>query len=1242
MASSQPPKEPQFKTPKTHFIKTSGRTVLKPPIGTDKIDNIYWHTSQKSPQLKLDESGDSLNNTSSSENTLKTVVSISTGSSSVHEMETQVPTGNDSTDSIYTASTQLPTQNNSPSIHSLNTQIPIENLPSVRKIDTNEMKFELSMTRRDHSIHDAPTQAFVSDDINEAETQPFGCKSGKSIHEMNTQFVSKSDIHHENTQVNRSSIYNAQTQMVTDPIEDEDDDIPLTGDTIKTKGQVAPDEKTSESDEEILEVFDDIDKEYSSPKKSSKTEDERRNENKASTVRTVESSPTTNKLIASPSNNKLQRSKRNESDEEICFEDIDAQGYETFESQPILLPEVSPGKSSDKENHEPVLREENSQSPIIGVKRSKMRLDSDSSTDCEDIAMLPTQNIIDKKTNDDDDDTDFEESTVATKEDENIKTSYDRIHKEVLEMDSAKSSPILQKVILKKKDKQTSELNFDQMATQILEEELPKRSPSTMKVNTEKDTKKVEESFDEMSTQIIEEEDLPKENDAVDFEDMPTQIIEDDDNMNDSTKTRNSEANKSNEVDFEEQATQIIEEDVGKSGAVFSEEIVSPFKIPFISPIKIKRKDMTKLATPKNIPKPPIFEETSDKYYADTQEIVDDLCSQQEPKTDKLQAPLKPDDEIVPCSDEEFEMPDRFRHIEHVSPRKGLVVADVSSCEDDAEEKVNKYVSNLSAQQIKDVLGLNESVSKLSKKSSSDLSDVELTPQKVHPFKFMNVLLPDSQEIKVSVTTGSRLDKTESSSESETDPNSQENTPILFKKKVRTKKEAKVNLTKKFDDALPTRVLGRVRKPPAKFQQDVEIVPLQSKVLKPKFLTEQEDNIDTEILTENITRLKNQTNNKKKDDIDDAEQKVSKKLDSTVDKKIDKDKTKSEKSTGRKKADTSKEDSVIKNESTNKANDVNKSGADKSEKNAEQVKEEPKKRPNRRGEKNSPKSTEKPKDLEKSEEPSPDGRQTRRTSEKTKTKERKSNEKTTDKSTNTQPPAVTKGILKNNTIEEIINLESDQEDLKLTTQRPVRSTRGRNKGEKKSATPEPLALEPEDSRRRPPSRRGKKSHSPPPETDKVRRSKRQRNADSQNSQTNTTTTKASRKRTDSQNDSQSKITSFMKKAESQSDTQTKTTSKTSTSPRKQKNIETAQDQSTVYNISAESGTDSPVRVKRPASETRGPSPKRTRSANANASRNMSLRSVTPALRNKVKHVLFTAFPNEEVKSKLEELGEYNL
>lgn len=966
------------------------------------------------------------------------------------------------------------------------------------------------------NIHEMETQAFspLKDSIHEMNTQVFPVKVIETdMFEANSQSCSPipDSIYTANTQLpgfsmSSPSIYTANTQLpgasgVSPSVHTVNTQLPEKShtpsinvlNTQKPVGDKLPKvHKINEQQEMQFELCAD----------NSST-------HKADTERLSESSIRKSESNSPSSKKSKEITILDRSDDVILFDEIESQPEdENFESQAILTADILlPVNKCVETETEPL-----SQVALPKSCKRNMRIESDSSTDCEGIDddIFPTQKIPEREMKaDDGDTTDCEDEMIELKPD--------------------------------KKPNNTAEaLDLEDVATQVI---TVIETPST---------------------------------DNADFEDVLTQVI-------DVIKVDN---------DSENLPTQMLAEDIPtklpvKALPISDDVEISPFKIPLKSVFKAKKKDVSK--TPKiqafvNITSKSTVVNDDEKYYQATQDIYDDLCSQK---------------------DSLHEVPNLRRSL---GDSNNDNKSDMSLNNSDVEEKINKFVSNLTSQDIRDVIGA-EMVAPVKRVSSlgSDGSDLELTPKKNRLFKFMDIDLPNSQEIKTGVSLSSKSIVTEPSSDSETEPNSEDQcTPILFRKKKKTKRDAKMDLTKRFDvEALPTRVITRVRKPTSKVQ-DIEGKKMTEGILKPKFLTEQDDDVDGEIITENIIRLisKNEKSKIAKDTSKVTKLDATKNLNDT--KKQDAIKTiDNSKITGGKKNINQKHKSEeIHSEETVKQRECKRNKKPSSpvndgkyvtdlaitempeesnelNKTVENVNisreiDKPKTRESNRNSKSTYKvKEEKPRGPIMIE---PHTVTVPVKEEKPKKREYKRKNKEPAKNVN-------KPVDHDNTVK----TKSDTlvENIDLTDpKRPVRSTRGRKKKSEDIIAPET------DFQADEKPKRTKKTKEVSPDKE-VRRSQRQRTV-------------------------KDKVELIKLKEP------VKSILKKST---------TMHEQSTVYNLSSGSNSDSP-NLKRPA-EFEVPMPKRTRSA-ANSS---SFKAV-PSRTQKPCYVLFTAFPYEEVKSKLEKLGEF--
>ncbi|XP_063385409.1 uncharacterized protein LOC134671473 isoform X4 [Cydia fagiglandana] len=795
-----------------------------------------------------------------------------------------------------------------------------------------------------------------NDNIHEMETQPpFKANdSTDSIYTANTQVASPSvhcmetqppalDIHMQDTQ-QAPDIHALDTQNVPDTIHNCDTQAPITDKLPEVR-------KLDDQKDLQIDLF-------SANKENENSLDNIFNAETQAFV--AEKEPVLVEPNKSENINKSVEESfkiKDDSDEEIAFEELNTQSFhDDFESQPI----IPSGKISP-----PIERIEK-----IEVSLNKIRRESGSSTDCEDmdiipneklstdIDMLPTQKIIvDSKSekidsdicvlptqkivedikmlptqkivnNDDDDLTDCEDEEELVKNDDK----------------AAKASP---------------EIDFEDMATQIIGDDVIEAEINKTIDQTDGPSKGI--SFEELPTQII-TDDSKEEN----FEELPTQILTDE-----------GETDKPNEQ-------------------VYSEEmIISPFKVPSRTPLKTKRTP-TKASTPKVIIN--VDDDDDPNYYAATQDLFNDLCTQREPSPDSIK--------------------------------------------------------------------------------------------------------PNSSNQK----------EKESSSDTETDEVSDQDSGITHIKKRKPKVHAKRDLSKKLEE-LPSRIITRVRKPTLKVREALK-------------MADSDDNIDADIVSENISRLKSKTDKKK----------------------------------------------------------------GKEEEHSKILLDEPTKRPHSRNEN---KKKDKPTEESASDSKGRSSRSKTKKSEETKSK-------TDDK---------------------------DSDDKKVRSTRSTRNKKDNSKDEK-SKGKEQKSKEEKKSKSGSESNSRKDSHS---------RSNSKSRSDPKNRNDSKT-------RSHSKNRSDSKTRSSRSAKENNKDT-SKSKEKTPEeevrrSSRQKSNKETPKHENSTVYLSSESSTESPKNLKRTATnELEVPSPKRTRSLPNSKSACAASTSVQGApVRAETQYVLFTAFSNDDVRSKLEKLG----
>lgn len=1107
------------------------------PAGTNKIDNA-WKSGMKSNSFKLAESPTSLDYPVAGSSKCSTPVN----NNNLHEMDTQIPypTNNESSDSIYSAATQLLMQNHSPSFHSKDTQLPepdyLLNVDKISEKQNMELDLFGANKENNNSLYNAETQipaeceilnkANITDSEG-AETQRHNVEDSSLPNECKQNDI---DVFTAATQLPDSekySIFTAPTQLPI--LEDADTQMPIT---------------VNESMPAKLEA------------------------------KTIDNFGKGNRLV-----------------DEILFDEIDNQSFlEEFNSQPLLQQEHSP---EDEHIIIPLSQtsqeDENDVIKPIALKRA-IRIESDS-TDCDDLDVLQTQKnparLIDDDLTDCEDDIDNEPNKLK-----------------IPEPKTANFEDITTQSVV---DNVPHKNNFEDLPTQIIGDYIELNNDTTPKCVVKSSDETIVDTnlvlnIEDMATQVIDDDvEVDNEHKVVDripketmFEDMATQVL----------------LPENKETDFAEIATQVIDEipaeKVDCSNAAntqYSEEIVCTFKVPYSTPLKTKMKNMSKSCENKcmnpniTFPKSPIKIvnlENDEKYYAATQELYDDLCSQREsspvfakPQTTKMvnNSLLKEkqieiinvDDEAVPSLVECHKLADRFQHIENETcPERKYIVADNSSDNSDGDERINKFVLSLSSKTVREVIGVDEDVTNV-KRVSSDISDVEVTPKKVRPFKFIETELPSSQEIKTSISMTSKTLVRESSSDSEPEPE-RDSTPLLFRKK--TVKQAKINLTKKFEgQALPTRVITRVRKPTSKIQGSDEET---KKLILPDF-----HNVNKEIISENICRLKTKT-----------------------DKIVNKDSaTRQTKS-----AEVKKESKARRNFATNKKNDEAKAILDDQENeplaNRSKVKN---KTLNITDETNS-----KTYNKENDESINPTEEKTRSSSRSTRrTKQSEKSEKSDSKSVSMEKPSVRRSRHQDvdKTVKNVCSTSSEKnENTALLSE--TRSTRRKLKDDKISNNKDDSTKEHKRKRGRP------------------------RKTDNRDDEIDITTEKVDiSKQIDIRRSKRQRTVKVIE---------------TKQNDRNNKN-KLAKDQSTVYNISSESSVESPRPLKRSAGDYDGPSPKRTRSSiSSNTSimlssnmssmlkSNRSTVGSTAARGVKTHYVLFTAFPYEEVKTKLETLGKHKM
>ncbi|XP_050344183.1 uncharacterized protein LOC126769435 [Nymphalis io] len=498
-----------------------------------------------------------------------------------------------------------------------------------------------------------------------------------------------------------------------------------------------------------------------------------------------------NNILLDPLSNE---NKDNVSDEVILFDEIDSQPLQdNFESQALLPPEFNE------------LNNDITDVPIENIKESVKisekqkctnkvrRVKSDSSTDCEDedIHIAMTQKIPEVN---DDDITDCEDDPVTvTKSTEQLQDNINAIDDDVTDCEDNCVTDNLSK----------PKQQIHDLDTQIIENHTKTEHSNIFKDNYKKTTIDVIEVDKNVSKE---------EPTNVPFEDLPTQVIEDDTQK---------------DICFEEELTQNI----------YSQEIVPPFKIPKPSHFKDKRKDISDLKIDNLIANNEHSKSNEDVdvddklYYAATQDIFNDLCSQREPSPTMNKNPSK-----EPDADKN----DKVNELPAAKTVASKPLGHDSTDDSDIDDKIESFVSSLSSSQIRDVVG----VKKVSSGSSS-----------VKNITLMNTELPTTEKIKNSLTM---YKNRKSKVLSKSDPGNDMRPPIKSL-------DTKTSLTKKIEDEIiPTRKITRIRKPTNKMLNKDEIAKnLGDNVLMATLSTSKITEKNKETKSDNIKNVQEKSNKTK-------------------------------------------------------------------------------------------------------------------------------------------------------------------------------------------------------------------------------------------------------------------------------------------------------------------------------------------------------------------------------------------
>lgn len=615
-----------------------------------------------------------------------------------------------------------------------------------------------------------------------------------NIHELETQVPFKDND-------SPDSIYNANTQAI------ENLENPISSTIHNAETQIPtylPQVCKIQDQHDVHFNFTTDNKENDNNIYNAETQDESKN--------LISSKNTTNDLISNSLSNDKAKNDGNLSDDEILFDDIDTPFEENFESQALIPAEFD---VINNDNHEVV--EDIQQTQEITFKRAKRvcRLKSDSSTDCDDINIVMTQKVPGI----DDDTTDCKNKPDVTKTTQNKKVVIDE---DVTDCeDNVEENDLLSpnnNINIKKGDEKI-----------VIDDDITDCEDNIDESNLI--LPKKHKNIDEMDTQII-------EIDGANIADIPTQVIE---KINDS---------KEKEVCFEDLPTQILEEEQEKdlcfeeqlTQKIYSEEIVSPFKLPKPSPFKLRKKNNPELKIVNQIIISDMNKSNDDiddeLYYAATQEIFNDLCSQRECSQEIVKnSKLSKDGNSSKVS---------------ITEKIALNSFGKDTTDDiDIEDKIDKFVNSLSNSQIIDVIGAN--------KSPRKSSEPKVTIKNVNSDTFSK--LRNYNDTKKSSSSCKDGDSVNMSSESKLENSIR--SPIV----VRDRKEPTNTRTEWNEkvELLPTRVITRVRKPTSKMRNSGEgIKNVCDNINRSKIKADKKSDKDFTEATEDSTRGNKEKSRKRK------------------------------------------------------------------------------------------------------------------------------------------------------------------------------------------------------------------------------------------------------------------------------------------------------------------------------------------------------------------------------------------
>ncbi|CAH0726856.1 unnamed protein product, partial [Brenthis ino] len=721
-ASQQKQSKNMFKSPRDNFLKACVKTIEIKPIGTNKIDNVYWTSSKKSESF-------------TSQANISNNLDDSSIPQNIHELQTQLPYDdkNNSNGSIYNALTQRG-EERSLAIHEMETQLPAD-LPEVCKIDDQQnIQFDFSISENKEN--------------------------------ENIITNSEKDLPSENKSVNTESI-----------------------NTDKKSNSLS-----SENLKEKLDLSNDI----------------------------------------------------------ILFDEVDSPPLEdNLESQSLMDPDIIINNENPLTCENNVKESEKEENYDQNINSKIKRRQSGDSTDCEDdIFIAMTQKL--KAVTNDDDVTDCEdEPEPVAKSNEKEKATDENLTDCEDEPEN-----------VERPNEITENVKFEDMCTQVIEE-----TPLDNEQNVEANIFKMPTALDDLQTQIIEEdktdsrliadlqtqvieveEDLQKN---VCFEEALTQNIYSEEIMDFKMPGPSLRRKRKTVPNIEKQLSNIVQKNKtdcenekkdsdndeiyyattqepcidlctqrelspeSLTQNIYSEEIID-FKQPGPSPLRRKRKIVPNIEkqlsnvvqeskNDSEIEKK--HSDNDDIYYAATQELFIDLCSQKELSPEIVKQPtitLNTNKKLSLKSPKENNIKHRVGH---------------EFDEDcDIEEKINSFVANLSKSQIMDVVGTEKNLTAF-KQKSNDVSDLKV-PLKTKENNKINKISFKNESHKNEIKTKRSLpNKTKVKNYSEQNLRISNKIVTNHKRKEKSSSDIRSYLNKNTEaELLPSRSSSRIRKPTSRLK----------------------------------------------------------------------------------------------------------------------------------------------------------------------------------------------------------------------------------------------------------------------------------------------------------------------------------------------------------------------------------------------------------------------------------------